>query len=69
MAKPIHQHLAETLVHVAPKIPRSTGDIFKRLNNPHIQQTAVSNRLNDLQKLGLVAFERRGKDKFWKRVK
>ncbi len=67
MSTPPHQHLAETLAHVAPKVWRSTADIYTRLNKSFIGQTAVSNRLMDLFRIGCVVFERRGKEKFWRR--
>lgn len=45
----------------------STGLIFDHLDNPHIGQTAISNRLAKLKELGLVDMELRGKSKYWKR--
>ena len=67
VTKDLPYHLADTLEAVPTKGFRSTADVFKRLRNSFIGQSAVSNRLNALLKMGLVVFERRGKEKFWSR--
>lgn len=67
VTKDLPYHLADTLEEVPARGFRSTAEVFKRLRNSFIGQSAVSNRLNALLKMGLVVFERRGKEKFWSR--
>lgn len=69
MTKDLPYHLSDTLAAVPATGFRSTADVFKRLRNSFIGQSAVSNRLNALLKLERVAVERRGKQKFWRRIK
>lgn len=69
MATDLPAHLADTLAHVAPKQWRTTEQIFKLVSSGTIKQTAISNRLSDLEILNMVVSKRVWKTKFWRRAK
>jgi hypothetical protein len=66
--KPQFHHLAVTLSHVAPKQWRSTREICHRHTDEAGTIRAIFNRLQKLRADGMVQEQRRGREKFWRRV-
>lgn len=63
------QALSDTLKVVKSKEWTSTHDIYDALpDRAYVNVTALNNRLVSLFSLKLVACEKRGKAKFWKKL-
>lgn len=57
----------QEVLDVCSKRPKFTGEILGLIGHRWLKRTALNNRLNRLLALGLVACEKRGKQKYWSR--